>query len=79
MDDHRKALDEQLQQLSGGEHAQHVAELRAELERQDPRPAVLAEEFERLQSHPDLGVKLTTWWNDPKTQAFIAELNGLGI
>jgi hypothetical protein len=79
MDDQRKTFAQQLREIGGSEHADHLAELRSELEREDPRPAVLEEQFERLRSHPNLGAELTAWWNDPKTQTFIAELNGMGL
>lgn len=79
MNDRGKTFAEQLREIGGSEHADHLTELRSELEREAPRPAVLEEQFERLRSHPDLGAELTVWWNDPKVQTFIAELNGMGL
>jgi hypothetical protein len=79
MDERRKTFSQQLQEMGGTEHADRLSALRAELDREDPRPHVLAEQFELLQDHPDLGTKLSAWWNDPKTQTFIADLNGMGL
>ena len=79
MDERRKALRESLQEYSGPEHADHVAELHAELDREEPRPAILAAHVERLSEQPGLEFKIASWWNDPKTQAIIADLNAMGI
>ncbi len=79
MDERRKALRESLQSFSGPEHADHFEDLHAELDREEPRPSILAAHVERLSAQPDLEFKITSWWNDPKTQAFIAELNAMGI
>lgn len=79
MDERRKALRESLQSYSGPEYADHVADIHSELDREEPRPSVLAAHVERLKTQPDLEFKVASWWNDPKTQAFIAELNATGI
>ncbi len=79
MDDQRKAIRDSLHEYGGHEHVEHLGDLHAELDREEPRPAQLAAEFERLRAEPSMEFMITSWWNDPKTQSFIAELNALGI
>jgi hypothetical protein len=53
--------------------------LKGELSRDKPSAKRIQEHVEHLNAWDDLVATLERWWMDPRTQAFIAELNAAGI
>lgn len=61
------------------EAATHIDALHAELKSDRPDPKAIDDHVETLKSHNGVVSLLEKWYLDEKTQAFVAELNGLGL
>jgi hypothetical protein len=61
--------------------AEHIDALRTELERDRPDPRLITSHVTTLRGHGHGGLlgAIEGWYLDARTQAFIAELNGLGL
>jgi hypothetical protein len=64
---------------SNKEAQDKIDALRDELSRDKPSAKRIQEHVEHLNAWDDLVATLERWWMDPRTQAFIAELNAAGI
>jgi hypothetical protein len=53
--------------------------LRNELTRERPNPQAIKDHVERLSQWQNLVASLERWYLDPRTQAFIAELQATGL
>jgi hypothetical protein len=53
--------------------------LHAAVTAEKPDAAAIQQHVEHLQRTPALVATLERWWMDPRTQAFIAELNATGL
>jgi hypothetical protein len=61
------------------EAADHIDALRTELERDRPDPERIGTHVTTIRGHGGLLGTIESWYLDERTQAFIAELNGLGL
>lgn len=61
-----------------GDH-EDVAALYSELESGKPNHGIVSQLLERLRVDPHLQDAVSVWANDPRTQAFLAELNAMGL
>ncbi|MFY9781473.1 MAG: hypothetical protein WAJ85_13300 [Candidatus Baltobacteraceae bacterium] len=53
--------------------------LHAAVTAENPDAATIQRHVEELRKTPPLVAALERWWLDPRTQAFIAELNAAGL
>ncbi len=53
--------------------------LHQELQGNPPDPARIKEHVDRAKGFPALLAPLESWWLDPRTQTFLADLNGAGL
>ncbi|MGP6157080.1 MAG: hypothetical protein ACLPYS_06140 [Vulcanimicrobiaceae bacterium] len=53
--------------------------LHAAVTAENPDPDAIRRQVEHLRDTPVLVATLERWWMDPRTQAFIAELNATGL
>jgi hypothetical protein len=62
-------------------HAAHEAidQLHAELRGPAPNAQAIAGHVRRLRALPEIEAKIVNWWDDPKTQRFIANLGQIGL
>ena len=56
-----------------------ISELHDELHAHHPKSAAIQEHVSALRQHPSLRDIITAWFDDPRTQAFIAELTAAGL
>jgi hypothetical protein len=61
-----------------GEHAT-IDELHGEMERAQPNRRAIERHVSRLRALPELEAIVANWWDDPKTQRFIANLAQIGV
>ncbi|HLX25422.1 MAG TPA: hypothetical protein VKR05_00400 [Candidatus Cybelea sp.] len=63
------------------EHTAHSAidQLHAELTKTAPDAQTIHAHVGRLRSLPQLEAAIANWWDDPKTQRFIANLGQIGL
>jgi hypothetical protein len=73
--------DAKLHELLPRGHAAHgtVDELHAELRRPKPNAASIRQHVGRLRAVPEIEATIANWWDDPKTQRFIADLGQIGL
>lgn len=60
-------------------HHEDLSALQQELDREHPDSTIITGLVERLHLDPDLNAKIGLWWSAPQTQAFLAELNAMGL
>ena len=63
------------------EHPAHatIDELHAALRSQPPDPHAIRKHVGVLRSLPELEAAIANWWDDPKTQRFVANLGQIGL
>ena len=59
-------------------HAE-IDALHGELAKERPSSEAIAAQVERLRSLPPLASLIANWWDDPRTQLFLQELNAAGL
>jgi hypothetical protein len=62
-------------------HAAHatIDELHAEVERDPPSRHAIEKHVRTLRALPELEAIVANWWDDPKTQRFVANLGQIGL
>lgn len=70
-------LHDALEEGDGG-HAE-IDALHGELAKERPSAEVIAATVESLRSLPQLASIIANWWDDPRTQLFLQELNAAGL
>ena len=62
-------------------HGAHgtIDRLHAEVAGSTPNAASIAQHVGALRSLPELEATVANWWDDPKTQRFISNLNQIGL
>ena len=65
----------------GEGHPEHgtVDELHAELAADAPDADAIEQHVHRLRLIPEVRAIIVTWWDDPRTQRFIASLGATGL
>lgn len=63
------------------DHAAHgtVDELHTEIARPQPNPRTIQRHVGTLRGVPELEAIVSNWWDDPKTQRFVATLGQIGL
>lgn len=61
-----------------GTHAD-IDALHAELTKEQPSADAISSHVERLRGQPKLWAILATWFEDPRTQTFLADLSSAGL
>lgn len=56
-----------------------IDQLHAEIEGPTPDPRSIEKHVGRLRLLPELEAAIVNWWDDPKTQRFIANLGQIGL
>lgn len=66
--------------LPGHHHAHETIDrLGAELAARRPDPQAIRRHVGALRALPELEARIVNWWDDPKTQRFIADIGQLGL
>jgi hypothetical protein len=73
IDDLHKALP--------AEHGEHstIDRLHAEVNAEQPDPSAIERHVGRLRALPELEAIVANWWDDPRVQRFVANLNQIGL
>jgi hypothetical protein len=63
------------------EHPGHVAidELHAEVHSSQPRRAAIEQHVGILRALPELEARIANWWDDPRTQRYVATIDQIGL
>jgi hypothetical protein len=56
-----------------------IDQLHGEIERPTPNVASIHEHVSSLRALPQIEATIVNWWDDPKTQRFIADLGQIGL
>jgi hypothetical protein len=80
-DPHPPLPVDQLRSAVPPEHEAHptIDALHGELSSERPAPAAIKAHVESLRKHAPLTTLVANWFEDPRTQAFIAELTATGL